>query len=99
MRVCISTVSVIGPIWWPSGAVCSLDMNLTSWDIEQIRDYGNGTIDREAVEQWLCLHSGDFQHVQDFHADISDGDADYLFDWSDPDSEWIYADTLGGMED
>ena len=101
MRVCLSHISVIGPIWWPTGAVCSLEFPLGPFEIQQIRDYGDGEITRDGVEDWLGCHSGDFQSVTDFYADISDGDEDYLFDWSDPASEVTYMDTISdyGEED
>ena len=98
MRVCVSNISVIGPIWWPNGAVCSLEIPLGSREIEQIRDYGEGEITRDAVEDWLGCHSGDFQSVTDFRADISAGEDDYLFDWADPESDAVYLDTLGDWE-
>jgi hypothetical protein len=92
-----SFVDVLGPIWWPVGAMCSLRINLSSYDIENMRAE-DGTIDRDSVEHWLMMNSGDFQAVTDFRASIEDGDTTIELDWSSEDNEVAYMDTLGECE-
>jgi hypothetical protein len=89
-----SYIDVIGGIWWPIGALCSLRIDLSDYDIENMRD-DDGEITRESVEDWLGTHSGDFSSVDDFRASIEDGENTLEFEWAEgEDSECKYIDTL-----
>lgn len=94
----VSYVDVIGPIWMPT-TTAAMRYTLDRFAIENIRAYGDGTITREAVDEWLSCHSGDFQSIADFSASIEDGDDTLDFEWSDPDSELVYMDSMYGDEE
>lgn len=95
----VSYVDILGGIWWPMGAVCSLRKSLSAYDIENIKAYGDGQITHEAVEHWVCLNSGDFSEIIDFSGSIEDGDHTIDFAWSSEETEAQYLDTLGGDEE
>jgi hypothetical protein len=61
-RVRLAYIEVIGKIWMPANT-CGQRIQLTDYDLNNI---GSFTCDN--VERWLCLHSGDFQSIIDFHA-------------------------------
>lgn len=88
-----SYVDILGYIWMPR-VVCSLRVNLSLYDIENMRD-DDGPITRESLEQWLTMHSGDFSEVIDFSASIEDGNDTLDFPWSSEENEMRYFDTLG----
>lgn len=88
-------IEVIGSIWWPAGVVCAQRKDLSSYDVENVRGYaehltGDAQISRDAIEHWLALNSGDFQHVKDFHAVIGAFESP----WADEDSECTYCDAM-----
>lgn len=90
-------IKVIGPIWWPVGEMAAGLIDLTPYDIENIRDYGDGTIDRDAVELWLGAHSGGFQNVSDFTVYFPSEDID--IQWASEESEFTYNDAMFGDEE
>lgn len=68
MKIRKSFINVLGELWYPStGATV---YNLSDYDLENMKD-DNGNYTRESVELWLGSHSGDFQSVTDFSADLS----------------------------
>jgi len=71
----------------------SLRINPSSYDIENMRDE-NGLITRDSVEQWLTCHTGDFQSITDFYADIETPEKNYVFGWSTEENEIAYIDTI-----
>lgn len=83
-------IEVIGPIWWPAGQTCAMRYDLSAYDVENI-----GEATRENVEQWLCTHSGDFQHVEDFYAAIGETE----IPWETEESEFTFSDCMYGSED
>lgn len=91
--VVTSRISVIGHIWMPGDVICAMDYTPTVFDVENMRD-DDGRITRESVQAWIDTHSGDFRSVDDFHADIADGDADVVIEWADPESELTYTDCM-----
>jgi hypothetical protein len=93
-----SFIDIVGGIWWPYGATCSLRKDLSQYDIDNMRDE-DGEITRESVEQWVCLNSGDFSSILDFSASIEDGDRTIDLEWATEDGETAYLDTLGGGDD
>jgi hypothetical protein len=68
----------------PAGT-CAMVYDLQDYEIECI-----GELTRDNVRAWLNTHSGDFQIVQDFHADIADFDSP----WEHVESEGIFADCM-----
>ncbi len=93
-----SFVDVVGHIWMPN-TVAAMRYPLSNYDIENIRQQDDGIIDREAVEQWLTCHSGDFQSIEDFSASIEDGDKSIDIPWDDEDSEYTFSDLMYPSED
>lgn len=91
-------IEMIGPIWWPAGAMCAQRKDLSDYDLDNMRD-DEGQITRESVERWLCLNSGDFQHVADFAAYITADDGEHVFPWADEESEFTYLDCMSPTED
>lgn len=85
-----SVIQVIGTIWMPA-VTAAMTYELDAWDLGNARD-DDGRLTRESVEGWLMTHSGDFQSVQDWRADIADGETDVVFDWTHPDSEITFND-------
>lgn len=92
-----SLVWIVGRIWMPA-IVCSQVLTLSNYDVENIRAHGDGNITRDAVEQWLMSHSGDFQSVLDFAASIEDGGRTIDIDWATEDGETLYNDTLSSED-
>ncbi len=84
--VTVREINVIGTIWMPA-VTAATTIKLSSYDVENI-----GELNRENVEDWLNCHSGDFQSIQDFRADI----ADFQSDWQSEDSECIFIDCMFG---
>lgn len=86
-------IDVLGVIWLPAVKAVTT-YNLSSYDVRNIAELAelNDTdgIDREAVEQWLAMHSGDFQEVLDFAAHIDGFD----IPWADEESEWTFNDCM-----
>ena len=83
-------VLILGGIWWPYGALCSLRVNLSSHDLASI-----GEFTRENVERWLLTHSGDFSSVKDFYATAGDIE----IPWSSEENELAYLDTISEFEE
>jgi hypothetical protein len=87
-------VNIIGKIWLPP-VTCAMSYSPRTDDV---RDE-DGNITRESIEQWLLTHSGDFQCVEDFEANIADGDKDILIPWQSEESEFTYNDCVYGSEE
>ena len=96
MRYAVETckVQLIGPIWWPIGAICAQEKTLSDHDLENVGEWT-----RDNVEHWLSLHSGDFQYVQDFRADFSREGEDWVSEWADEESEFLFCDAMNHFED
>ena len=93
-----SYVDVLGGIWLPYGAVCSLRKPLDRFDVDNMRD-DDGKITRESVKFWVMLHSSDFSGVIDFSASIEDGEQTIDLPWSSEETELQYLNTIDGAED
>lgn len=88
-------IQVIGQIWWPIGATCAQEYQLSGYDIENIGDIN----DRDSVEDWLSCHSGDFSQILDFRADFTIDGADVVHEWKSEDSEFTFSDCMFPSED
>jgi len=97
-----SNIRVIGKIWMPS-ATCAKDYDLSDYDIENIigeAEFRETEINRDAVEYWLMLNSGDFQSIEDFSANIELPDGvTFISDWRKEESECTYCDCMYPAED
>jgi hypothetical protein len=100
-----SYVDVLGRLWMPQ-CLAATRIALSSYDVANIQgqhdwatDSEGGTIDRDAVEQWLMLHSGDFSEVIDFSASIESGDQTLDFDWANEESQFYWQDCMHPVED
>lgn len=87
-------VQVFGRIWMPM-VEAALEIPLDRYDVENIKEHGDGELTREAVEQWLTTHSGDFSTVIDFNASIGDWESG----WKDEENEIKYSDAMHGVEE
>lgn len=81
--VTVNQIEVIGHIWQPGVGVCAMTYSLSRYDLENL-----GELTRDNVEQWLMHHSGDFQEVVDFRADIGDWESP----WTSEDNEYTFLD-------
>jgi len=91
-----SYIQVIGPIWMPP-VVCAMQYDIGEYEIGNMI-----TLDREGVEIYLHSHSGDFQYITDFYADIYDpvDKRDIVIPWASPESEYTFNDLMypvGGL--
>ena len=66
-----AVIYVLGYIWQPLGYPCCIVLNLTTGNVEELRDVA-GAITRESVKAWVSnsLNVGDFQRIVDFRASI-----------------------------
>lgn len=71
-----------------------MQLDLRPYDLENIKERGDGVITREAIDQWLCSNSGDFSVVEDFSASISYEDVDIEIDWDNEEKEMAYGDIV-----
>lgn len=92
LMITIRQIEVIGRIWQPGIDTCSYVYSLDRHKLEQIRMLGGGKITRAACAAWLHANAGDFQEIEDFHADIADFDSP----WALSDSDLIYTSCVGG---
>ena len=94
-----SVVRMIGRIWMPA-ITCAKDITLSEYDVENIRRYRRHSgINRDSVDHWLALNSGDFQSIVDFEASIEDGENTVDIPWRDEESESHYDDAMYPEED
>lgn len=97
-----SIIRLIGYGWY--GQTCAMLKELNSYDVGNLEDLGLGDKlskeeKREVIEGWLARHSGDFQKILDFDADIELGDGcNVTVEWLQ-DSECEYLDIMYGDED
>lgn len=96
----INRIRLVGKAWMPMADMAA-DRDLTAYNMAQIED----PYDRDSVAHWVSLNCGDFSNMPDFHADFSLWNAStqtwdsVIHDWSDPESEFIYADCMFPPED
>ena len=81
--ITITEIEVIGKLWL--GGTAAMVYKLTTHDLETI-----GELTRENVALWLATHSGDFQSVTDYHADIAAFDSP----WEHEESECTFNDCM-----
>ncbi len=86
--ITINEIHVIGTLWM--GGTAAMTYKLTAYDLENI-----GELTRENVQKWLDTHSGDFQSLSDFHADIGDFDSP----WEHAESECTFNDCMFPSEE
>ena len=78
-------VMVLGHIWQPWTELCAMHYTLPK-DVDATR---------EAIQNWLDTHAGDFSHIVDFAASIEDVE----IPWSDEDNEMCYNDIMFGGDE
>ena len=90
-----SYIQVIGPIWMPP-VVCAMEYHLGEYEIGNII-----SLDREGVEIYLHSHSGDFQYITDFYADLYNpvDKRDVVIPWASPESGYTFSDLMYGTEE
>lgn len=87
-----SFIQAIGTIWLPP-ITAAHQTNLTDYDLRNMQD-DNGKITRDSVEYWLSLHSGDFQSIDDFYADIETDSGTLIIPWANEESELTFNDCM-----
>ena len=90
-------IRVIGKIWVPC-TTCAMAYRPSDHDVENMKNE-EGSLTRELIERWISLHSGDFQSIEDFCADIAQGDNDVVFDWANEESEYTYLNCVYPQEE
>jgi hypothetical protein len=73
---------------------------MTSHDLENARNEA-GELTQDSIEHWIMLHSGDFQEIIAWEADIEDGEVTRLFctpNWEN-DQEHTWVDCMSPVED
>jgi hypothetical protein len=87
---------VLGVIWMPA-VTCAMTKELSAYDMDNLGDPAS----RDDVEQWLAVHSGDFQSVTDFRADFHTADGEHIVhEWAKgEDSEFAFADAMYPSDD
>jgi hypothetical protein len=98
MKYAQSTIDVTGPIWWPAGSMAATTYNVSSHDVENMRD-DDGQLTRESVSLWLDSHAGDFQHVADFSASLEVDGNTVDIPWQSEDSGEVFADCMWPDDD
>ncbi len=84
-----SIIRIVGLDWY--GRTCAMDKHLNGYDVGKLKDLGlceelSQEQKREVIEGWLAKHSGDFQKILDFEADIELGDGcNVMVDWENED--------------
>ena len=87
-------VQYVGRIWMPA-VVCAQEKDLTAHDMSNLGDPRN----RDDVERWLLLHSGDFQSIDDFRADFEVDGENVVHEWKHEESEWTFSDCMYPSDD
>ena len=92
-------IECIGPLWIEGTAAKRID--LSDYDLRNMRDDSLRQFTRDSVEHWLCLNEGDFQYVADFAAFITDEDRNEEIEipWANEESELIYGDCMWPAEE
>ncbi len=65
---------VTGGIWWPYGAECWVDRDITGRDLDDMLGYEAGEIDQDMAEQFAMTHCGDFSSVDSWELYFNTGD-------------------------
>jgi hypothetical protein len=85
----VQLVQIIGKLWMPM-CDAATEKTLSAYDMENLGD----PRDRDNVERWIMLNSGDFSSVTDFRADFTIGGEDIVHEWANEDSEIVYNDCM-----
>lgn len=95
MRYTVTTqvVQVIGNLWMPD-TVAAMQYSLSPYDLANM-DPKN----RDDVERWVMLHTGDFQNIIDFRADFTIDDKSVIHEWANEESESTYSDCMFPSDD
>lgn len=86
----VAEIQVVGHIWMPTGAVAAYVYPLSDSDLKNIEEWS-----REAFEDWLSSHSGDFSDIIDFRVQVGNE----VLDWKDEESAYSFSDCMWGDEE
>lgn len=92
-------IDVVGQLW--QGCTAATRLTLSAHDMSNLGDPHN----REDVENWIALNSGDFASITDFRADFTvtdpSGNAtrDIVHAWTSEENEIAFSDCLFPSED
>lgn len=89
--VSVSFVNIVGRLWYEGQA--TQHRKLDPYDIESVKNCGDGRVDRDAVETWLHHHTGDFSEIIDFEADLETDEGNVVIPWENEDSAMAYDDS------
>lgn len=85
----VAYVHVIGQIWMPA-ITAAQHIELSDYDLKNI-----GEFTRDAFEDWLGSHTGDFQSIKDFYVCVGNDE----IPWQDEESELTFNDCMYPEED
>lgn len=92
-----SVIDVIGTIWMPA-VTAATRYTVSQYDLANMTDDGTPgrppAITRESVSDWLDRHSGDFQCVDDFRADLETDSGNVTIEWFSEESEYTFNDCM-----
>lgn len=91
-----SIIDVLGYIWMPH-ALCAQRIELSDYDVDNLAGEERPT--REHVEQWLATHASEFSEIVDFRASLEIGNETVNLDFSEPENEWRWQDSMFGEGD
>jgi len=86
---------VLGVGWF--GQQSATTYTFTDFDVREGMTDEVGIITDDSFQSFLASHSGDFQSITDFNADI--GDNLYTRSWQDEDNEQCFLDLVYGDEE
>lgn len=98
-----SIIRIVGLGWY--GQTCAMLQELTGYDVCNLEDSGlseklSKEQNREVIEGWLAMNSGDFQTILDFEADIElDNGSNVTVEWLKEESDCEYLDCFYGYEE
>lgn len=94
MRIRKSYIHIIGELWYPGTGATTL--TASDHDLENMQD-DDGAYTRESIDNWIGAHSGDFQSVTDWSADLSlSNGVDIEFPFENKKNEFAFSDIMYG---
>ena len=99
MRIIVkrSIINILGRLWMPM-CKAGQELTVTQYDLDCMRN-DDGTIDREAVSDWIDSHAGDFSSIIDFSASLEDGENSIEIPWQSEENEIEWGDCMFPAED
>lgn len=87
-------IEILGTLWMP-GVNAGTVRDLSPYDMHNLGDPEN----RDDVERWICLNSGDFSNIVDFHADFDVDGKHVEHPWAAEEHELEFMDAVYPSEE